>query len=355
MSEDLMNEWLETLRSLGINRALFQLIKVHGITIEPGSFLFPIVNTAAQNRIPSAAYSKLLMLDAACAEWVNRDLPPNLDLQMLCTPGVEPVKASSKLAEVIAGGLLGTVFPAMERIPEKKKATTPDFRLGESIFAEVYCPQESTTETDKHSEWLRQSVGPIKLFVSYPITGSSPLKLQYSSNVTVNRAVNGKRNSKQFVAENENLLWLDLLNGFGISSQDTKPYTSVHKGENTYVGSFGIWHSLYGQQGSSFVSERTDLRYFEPLNVYKQQREGLFRERPEVSGALILVTDGILVFENPWASTPLSEPSRQRLKRLMRFKPDMSWLATPEHRLEDRVDGILAEMDWLYADSNVEL
>ncbi len=29
MSEDFMNEWLKTLRSLVINRALFQLIKVH--------------------------------------------------------------------------------------------------------------------------------------------------------------------------------------------------------------------------------------------------------------------------------------------------------------------------------------
>lgn len=346
-----MNEWLATLRSLGINRALFQLIKDHGITVEPGSFLFPIVNTAAQNGTPSAAYSQLLMLDAACAEWVNRHLPPNLVLEILCTPGVEPAIASSKLAEVVAGGLLGTVFPAMERIPEKKKEKTPDYRLGENIFAEVYCPQESTTETKKHSEWLRQSVGPIKIFISYPITGSSPRALQYSSNVTVDRAVNGKRDSNQFEAGNENLLWLDLLNGFGITSQDTKPYTSVHKGENTYVGSFGIWHSLYGQPGSSFVSERTDLRFLEPRNIYKQQREGLFRKRPEVSGALMLVADGILVFENPWTSTPLSEPSRKILKRLMRFKPDMSWLATPEHSLEDRVDAILAEMDWLYADS----
>lgn len=345
-----MIEWSRTLRSLGINRALFQLIDNLEITVEPGSFLFPILNTAAQNGTPSAAYSKLLMLDAACAEWVNRELPPSLELHMLCTPGVAPAKASSRLAEVIAGGLLGTVFPAMERVPEKKKAATPDFRLGESIFAEVYCPQESSTETDKYSEWLKQSVGPIKLFIGHPITGSSPRSLQYSSNVVIDRAVSGKRDARQFKAGCENLLWLDLLHGFEVGSRDTKPYISVHKGDNTFVGSFGIWHSLYGQQGSSFVYERTDLRFFEQRNVYKQQREGLFRSRPEVSGALILLTDGIVLFENPWASTPLSETSRQNLKRLRRFKPDMSWLATPGHHLEDRVDAVLAEIDWLYAD-----
>lgn len=348
-----MNEWLEKLRGMGINRALFQLIETDGITVEPGSFLFSIVNTAAQNGIPSSAYSKLLMLDAACAEWVNRNLPLNQELETLCTSEVEHFKASSKLAELIAGGLLGTVFPAMERIPERKKSTTPDFRLGESIYAEVYCPQESDTETRKYSEWLKQSADPIKLFISYPITGSALQALQYSTNKTIDRAVNAKRKSQQFVAESENLLWLDLLNGFGISSQDTKPYTSVHKGENTYVGSFGIWHSLYGQQGSSFTTERTDLRYLRRLNIYTQQQEGLFRVRSEVSGALILVTDGVLIFENPWASTPLSETTRQKLKRLMRFKPDMSWLAIPGYRLEDRVNNILAEIDWLYSDSNV--
>lgn len=342
-------EWSRTLRCLGINHALFNVIEKLGITVEPGSLLFPILNTAAQNGVHSAEYSKLLMLDVAYAEWVRRELPPNPDLKMLCTSGVALDTASAKLAEIIAGGLLGAIFPTMERIPEKKKTKTPDFRLGENIFAEVYCPQESATETAKHSEWLKQNVGPIKLFISYPVTGSSPLALKHSSNVVIDRAVSGKRDKNQFKAGSENLLWLDLLNGFGVNSRDTKPYTSVHKGECTFVGSFGIWHSLYGQQGSSFVYERTDLRYFEQRNIYKQQREGLFRFRPEVSGALILVEDGIVLFENPWASTPLSETARKNLKRLMRFKPDMSWFITPGHHLKDRVDAVLAEIDWLYA------
>ncbi|WP_144411656.1 hypothetical protein [Azotobacter chroococcum] len=345
----MMIERLRTLRCLGINRALFKVIENLGVPVEPGSLLFPILNSAAQNGVPSAEYSKLLMLDVACAEWVRRELPLNLDLQMLCTPSVAPAKASGKLAEIIAGGLLGAVFPTMERIPERKKAQTPDFRLGESIFAEVYCPQESATETAKYNEWVNQNIGPIKVFVSYPLTGSSPLALKYSSNVIIDRAVSGKRDSNQFEAGSENLLWLDLLNGFGASSRDTKPYTSVHNGESTFVKSFGVWHSLYGQQGSSFVHERTDLRYFEQRNIYKQQREGLFRSRHEISGALILLDDGIVLFENPWASTPLSETARKNLKRLTRFKPDMSWFVTPGHPLEDRVDAVLAEIDWLYA------
>jgi hypothetical protein len=346
----MMTEWLNTLRYLGINRALFKLIENPSVTVEPGSFLFPILNTAAQNGVPSVEYSKLLMLDVACAEWVRRGLPPNLDLQILCRPGVAPDTASAKLSEVIAGGLLGAVFPAMERIPERRKAKTPDFRLGESIFAEVYCPQESATEANKHSEWLKQNIGPIKLFISYPVTGSSPLALKYTSNVVIDRAVSGKRDKNQFEEGNENLLWLDLLNGFGVNSRDTKPYTSVHKGESTFVGSFGIWHSFYGQQGSAFVYERTDLRYLEQRNIYRQRREGLFRFRPEVSGALIVVEDGIILFENPWASTPLSETARKSLKRLTRFKPDKSWFVTPGYHLQDRVDAVLAEIDWLYAD-----
>ncbi|HHW2632447.1 TPA: hypothetical protein ACUUA8_006288, partial [Pseudomonas aeruginosa] len=71
-----MTEWLNTLRYLGINRALFKLIENPSVTVEPGSFLFPILNTAAQNGVPSVEYSKLLMLDVACAEWVRRGLPP---------------------------------------------------------------------------------------------------------------------------------------------------------------------------------------------------------------------------------------------------------------------------------------
>jgi hypothetical protein len=344
----MLREWIQTLRGLGINQALFDQLESHGMTVEQGSFLYPIIATAAQNGQSSTAYSKLFYFDSACAEWVRRDLLPVSTLGLLCTPGIVQDKASALAAEIIAGGLLGTVFTATERIPEKKNQKTPDLKLGPAQFAEVYCPQESSPESAKYAAWLAEAVGPINLFVSHPITGSSTLAMQYTANVVIDRAVSGKRDKNQFEEGAENLLWLDLLHGFGINGHDTKPFTSIHKGENTYVGSFGIWHSLYGDKGCSFASERTDLRYFEARTVYKQQRPGLFRERPEASAAVLLVSDGVLLFENPWTSTPLSEKTRQSLKRMLRFKPDLSYLAISGQNLEARINAILAEIEWLF-------
>lgn len=339
---------IQQLRGLGINRALFKLIEQHQITIAPGSYLYEVIADAALEGHPSPDFMKVLALDVACAEWLARDLAPIETLTLLCTPGIKTAKATAQAAEVIAGGLLGTLFPGMARIPEQKKAKTPDFTLGQDIYAEVYCPQESATETQRYEDWLAETVAPVKMLVTYPITGSSPLARTYTSNVVIDRAVSGKRDKDQFSPGAENLLWLDFLHGFDISSSDTKPYTTKPKGENTFIGSFGVWHSLYGEQGCSFVAERTDLRYLRDSNIYKQQRQGLFRERPVISAAVLLVADGILLFENPWASTPLSEPTKQSLKGLLRFKPDMSFLSIQPHSLEERIKAILAEIEWLY-------
>jgi hypothetical protein len=250
--------------------------------------------------------------------------------------------------------LLAQVFPDWEQVPEQKKNKTPDLRLGPAQFAEVYCPQKSETETKKHAEWLRNAVGPINLFISYPVTSSASKMLQFSSNTVIDRAVSGKRDKKQFSLGNENILWLDFLQGFGVRSGDTKPYATVHKGDNTYIESFGIWHSLYGRIGCSFAAERTDLRYVDADQLYTQRREGLFRERSEVSAAILLVADGVLLFENPWASTPLSEATLRSLKRLLWFKPDMSYLAVPGVDLAERITGILAEIEWVYSTLNFD-
>lgn len=82
-----------------------------------------------------------------------------------------------------------------------------------------------------------------------PSPALHPKMLQFSSNTVIDRAVSGKCDRNQFSQGNENILWLDFLQGFGVRSSDTKPYATVHKGENTYVESFCIWHSLYGQGG----------------------------------------------------------------------------------------------------------
>lgn len=338
-----MDDWSERLRGIGIRRALLSLLDDLE-AIDPDSLLFSVVKEAVQNGAISAACFKLMMLDLACEELVRRGSPKE-EVQKALNSG------SAKLAEVIAGGILGAVFPEIERIPEKRKAKTPDFRLGDNVFVEVYCPQQSTGEDEKYSAWLRRDDGPVKTFLGRPITGSTANALRYPSNVVIDRAVNGKREKNQFELGSENLLWVDFLNGFGISSQDTRPYISVHVGENTFVGSFGVWHSMYGKRGSLLLSERTDLRFLREQNFYEQRQEGYFRLRPEVSGALMLVSDGIVLFENPWAHTPLSTLSKQRLKRLVRFKPDMSWLAVPEHNLEDRVNSALGEIVWLSANA----
>src|SRR5690606_31462840 len=167
------------------------------------------------------------------------------------------------------------------------------------------------------------------------------------------KVLNHKWQNDQTVEGAENILWLDLMNGFEISSLKVAPYESLSHAGHTYFGSFGIWHSFYGKKNqSTFALDRFSLEYGDVHSgFYSQQRDGIFRTRTSLSAALLLTTDGVILLENPWASKPIHENTRQSIRSIYKFRPEYSYFGGVKSIAEHEIDGVLSRIEWLYGKS----
>ncbi|MEZ4287702.1 MAG: hypothetical protein R3A47_06065 [Polyangiales bacterium] len=87
----------------------------------------------------------------------------------------------------------------------------------------------------------------------------------------------------------------------------------------------GVWHGFYGREGAVLFPERTALEFGAPIHSYRQQKSGWFRENLHVAAALVSLRNGVVLFENPWASHPLSRTQRADLLRLSELRHEFSW------------------------------
>lgn len=193
----------------------------------------------------------------------------------------------------------------------------------------------------------------VRIAISHPVTGSDGKALTYPANKTIDKVLNHKWSNDQTVAEAENILWLDLMNGLGISSLKVAPYESVNHAGHTYIGSFGVWHSFYGKKDqSTFAPDRFVLKYGDDHSrFYSQHRDGIFRSRASLSAALVLTTDGVILFENPWASKSINERTRKSIRAIYKFRPEYSYFGYVKPIDEHEIDGVLSRIEWLYGKS----
>lgn len=63
------------------------------------------------------------------------------------------------VSEIVAAGLLSEIFLDLEHIKEKRNVKTPDFKIEDKIFVEVYCPQKSQPELEKGNQKLLNQQG----------------------------------------------------------------------------------------------------------------------------------------------------------------------------------------------------
>lgn len=238
--------------------------------------------------------------------------------------------------ELEAYGELKSVFYDQEvtQIDEQggKNGTTPDFKVGDDLYVEVYCPDESHDERVRIQEELSKQTGIVRIVLSRPVTGSKPLAVKYATNQTIARLLGSKRAKDQTQAGAKNVLWVDVKHKLKLSVKKTLPIESlnhINHINQTYIGSFGIWHSFYGEVGKSvFPTERYDLKFDGDLNShsYKQhQHTGLFRDRSTLSAAVVSCLDGNVLFLNPWCFKPLSDDDINRFIKLSQFRPEYSF------------------------------
>jgi len=354
-----MKEQIKDLVLKGMNPGLFSLISDESINIHPSSYLGRQISIASQNALKRSSYSQLHALGVAVNDsmlsshrkWVLEQI------REICREiknGQDEILVTSKnAAELIASGLLAEVFDNLKPLPETKKNKTPDLLIGKNKYVEVYCPQQSQSEKKKVEESLEKQSGIVRFTLSYPITGSDGLALTYPANKIVDKVLNHKWSNDQTVKGAENILWVDLMNGFQVSSLKTAPYESLNHAGHTYIGSFGIWHSFYGKKDvSTFAPERFTLKYpSAATNLYSQYKDGIFRSRRSLSAALLLTTDGVILFENPWASNPIDESIKRSIRRIYRFRPEFSYFGNSSSIDEFEIDNVLSKIEWLYSKS----
>jgi hypothetical protein len=191
----------------------------------------------------------------------------------------------------------------------------------------------------------------VRIALSHPLTGSGGRSLDFPANKIVDRLVNAKRGSKQTTDNLPAVLYIDVRHDWALSATDTLPLRTVYSKGVHWIGTLGAWHAFYGQEcRRSMLRDRVSLPFLNFADVHEQARPGLFRVAPHWSAVLLAVRDGAVVFENPWTTCPVAEPSFRKLLRLHRVRPDYSWFrggATPAE-LGSSIELTLSRMQWLF-------
>lgn len=343
---EITQELKQEFYSKGLGCSLFSALDKLGITQAHGYLANMLEGARAEpcnNSIPASCIRSLnVALDSLISEerldaWSSAELRAACEDQtVLASGGSEQSKKwasqASNIVEIESYGHLKSAFHgrAVTQVPERggRGGKTPDFKIGNDIYVEVYCPDESNPERERVAHKLANNGENIRLAISRPVTGSAPKAVQFSTNQTIARVVGAKRKNDQTVSDCKNILWLDVKHKLQLMACNTAPIQSVNHGENTYIGCFGLWHAFYGKVGDSiFPKERYCIKYHDCRDETYQQKdkEGLFRERPHMSAAVISCLDGNVLFLNPWCQSSLDQSDILALIRMYHFRPEFSF------------------------------
>ena len=166
--------------------------------------------------------------------------------------------ASALAAEVEAGLRLSWIGSVLR--PSAGKRPTCDFRVG-PLNVEVYSPQPHVEERRVVQADLatraRAATIPcsVAIAISHPTTGSgrkvdgdghvvrdrTSQAASFPTNKLIDRILSRKkREAKQFVAGEQNILWLDLKHGLEFSAVHSTPIRSIVSKGSCFVGMNGV-------------------------------------------------------------------------------------------------------------------
>lgn len=249
----------------------------------------------------------------------------------------DPEEASAALAELRAyGGLLEagfTVTPIHET-----DDSTPDFEVDAGdgpVIVEVFAKHQNTAEkklwqdiraghtptaVDRHV--VQSEHNKIEITISEHHPGGAPDPKKPHDSVQANlisRICAAKGEEKQFPSDRPSLLWIDLRSFGGwpevLRLEQCTPLMSGHHG----LTSGALWYAFYGWKGAPIFEEDFPLHE----RMVAMGHDGRFRlqgkKKSKLSGSIIALSEGLVLFENPWPNHPLPDRARRFAERLPWF------------------------------------
>lgn len=303
--------------------------------------------------IDSSVPERLLMLDKALATVQDRHVEHDWCREMVARSwGNDARQARSALSELEVFGTLLDVFPDCMPVPRDRRKQTPDFRADDAVNIEVCCPRESDQNQGVVRQELASQDGPVRLAISHPITGSSPNATRYSANKVGDRLLNSKRESEQLAAGESNVLVLNVRHEWQLAAADLLPVRTKYAKGTLWVGTAGVWHAFFGGINRyTMLGDRVAVERLMLGEKYTQQVDGFFREKPRWSAVVLLVADGSVVFENPWAEHALTEGHLRSLLSMHRCRLDFSWhrAGGTFEEFQSEVERELCRLEWLFS------
>ena len=274
--------------------------------------------------------SVALVNEASGAKWL-RDLHPRLVRQK------DREEASAALAELRAyGGFLEAHF-RVSPIPTATEAT-PDFSIdagdGE-VIVEVFTKQQDDQQkrilnrifaeeipTGTERSVARGERVTIKTANSVIQPGGAPDPAKPHDSVQANlisKVCGAKGDEVQFDKDHPSLLWIDFRS-FGIWPEivELNQATPLISGYNGLT-SGALWYAFYGWCGAPIC----EPDFFPHSRVFPMGHDGRFRirgiKKSKLSGAILTLSDGLVLLENPWATNRLFDRARHFCERLPGF------------------------------------
>lgn len=271
--------------------------------------------------------------------------------------GEDEGNAHGALSELCTLGLFVEIFPEA-LLYDWTRNGVPDIEVPNEFHVEVYAPRDSQPERERVDAELsrpRNAESPINvnISISHPITGSSADALRYPANKTALRLLNKKRDTNQGVEGERNVLVVDIQDWDDCSRSAS--FCTYPGPDHHYIGTYGIWHAFYGTTGrATMLGDRTSNRFVTAREAYQQDPEGFFRVKQKWSAAIIVMRDGLVLFENPWALVPLGEHQIRTLLRMNECRGEYSWFRGNRsiQNLRDRIEEELDRLEWLWGDAD---
>ena len=347
----------ELLASRGRGVGLELLLSRRGFATAPSGH--PLDELFAHERLsgepPPFAWTMLEFMDAALENVHAHRLgfEPWLDNRLQAVWSTDESAARGALTELEALGTTQQAFPTCLPVSENRQNQTPDFEVPGEFCVEAYCPRTSTTDREDVAAELAAQTGMVKLAISRPLTGSRGASLDYPASKVIDRLLNAKRSSRQYRDGVPNILYVDARREWKLSGKDVLPFRSTYSLGHHWIGTFGVWHAFYGAIGRrSLLCDRVALRFLHAAQVHEQVEEGLFRAAPEWSASIVALTDGIVVFENPWARFLLTKEAIRKSFLLPRMRAELSWYRTDDSAdFELDIERMLHRIEWTFREA----
>jgi hypothetical protein len=319
---------LRTVRDLLSNDDLAALWDAPVIATGRHPTWYPVFSPRPIDHVSNQAVS--LISDAGGDDWLGRLAPRFSRID-------DPEEAAAALAELRAyGGLLEAGFSVIP-IAETDEST-PDFEADAgdgAVIVEVFAKHQDESEnrlwkgvtTGQTPAGVERNVvedrrGKIETTTMEMRPGGAPDPAKPHDSVQANlisRICAAKGNEKQFPSDCPSLLWIDLRSFGGwpeaLKVEQCTPLVSGRDG----LTSGAFWYAFFGWKDAPIFEEDFPLHE----QVVRMGHDGRFRlqgtKKSKLSGAILVLWESLVLFENPWADHPLPDRARRFAERLPWF------------------------------------